>query len=92
MQELFTNTDDPKIPLRKREFFELILLDKANELGTRYCVRQAHAQWSDIDGKVMWDQEEIDLFWILADAKRRYAERRHALAQKGFTHSDMDLF
>jgi hypothetical protein len=40
----------------------------------------------------MWDLEGVDHFWILAAAKRRYAERRLALAEKGFIYSDMELF
>src|SRR5664280_1094249 len=79
MQELLSKTDDADIPLREQEFFELSLLDEATQLGTRYCVRQAHAAWSEIDGQIMWDQEEVDHFWILTEAKRRYAERRFAL-------------
>ena len=30
--------------------FELSLLDEANQLGIRHCVRQAHTKWSEIDG------------------------------------------
>jgi hypothetical protein len=91
MQEVLSNTVAPGAPQREQEYFELSLLDTTNELGTRYCVRQAHAQWSDIDGQVMWDQEEADHFWILAEAKRRYAERRLALAGRGFIYSDIDM-
>lgn len=91
MQEVLSNTDDPKAPLQGQEFYELSLLDEDNELGTRHCVRQAHAQWSEIDGQIMWDQEEDEYFWILSEAKRRYAERRLSLTQKGFIYSDMDL-
>jgi hypothetical protein len=91
MQEILSNTVDPEIPLRELEFFELSLLDTTNELRTRYSVRQFHAQWSDVDGQVMWDQEEADHFWILAEAKSRYAERRLALAERGFVYSDMDI-
>jgi len=91
MQEVLSKTaEDPKAPLQGQEFYELSLLDETNELGTRRCIRQAHAQWSEIDGQIMWDQEEIEHFWILAEAKRRYAERKFALAEKGFTCSDMD--
>jgi len=68
----------------------LSLLDVANDLGTRYCVRQAHAQWSAVDGQVMWDDEQVEHFWILNEAKRRYAERRFSLGEKGFIYSDMD--
>jgi hypothetical protein len=92
MQEVLSKTNDPKAPLRGQEFYELSLLDEANELGTRYCVRQAHAQWDDKDGQVMWDQEEVDHLWILTEAKQRYAERRLALSKRGFIYSDMDLF
>jgi hypothetical protein len=38
----------------------------------------------------MWDDEQRDYFWILNEAKRRYSERRLALAQMGFIYSDMD--
>jgi hypothetical protein len=34
MQEILSKTDDPKAPLRGQEFFELSLLDTANQLGT----------------------------------------------------------
>jgi ferric iron reductase protein FhuF len=91
MQEVFSRTADPKTPLRDQEFFELSLLDVPNQLGTRYCVRQAHAEWVEIDGQIMWNQEEVEYFWILNEAKQRYAERRLALNQKGFIYSDMDL-
>ncbi|MGA3011915.1 MAG: hypothetical protein ABSD72_16790 [Terracidiphilus sp.] len=91
MQEVLSRTSDPRTPLREQEFYELSLLDTYNDLGTRYSVRQAHAEWSEIDGQVMWDQEEVDHFWILGEAKKRYAERRLALADMGFTFSDMDI-
>lgn len=92
MQEVLSKTDDPKAPLCNQEFYELSLLDEANDLGTRYCVRQAHAEWSEIDRQIMFDGEEVEHFWILSEAKRRYAERRLALGAKGFIYSDMDLF
>ena len=91
MQEVLSKTVDQEAPLRGQEFYELSLRDEANDLGTRYCVRQAHAEWSEIDGQVMWNQEKVEHFWILDEAKRRYAERRLALAEKGFIYSDMDM-
>jgi hypothetical protein len=90
MQEILSRTSDSKAPLEEQEFFELSLLDVNNDLGTRYCVRQAHAQWSEIDRAIMWDHEEVDNFWLLSEAKRRYAELRLALGEKGFIYSDMD--
>ena len=92
MQEALSKSGNPKAPLSKQEHYEMSLLDEANDLGTRYCVRQAHAVWSEIDGQIMWDQEEVEYFWILDRAKQRYAERRRALAEKGFIYSDMDIF
>jgi hypothetical protein len=45
---------------------------------------------SDIDGQFKWDQEEVEYFWILSEAKQRYAERGLVLAMRGFIYSDMD--
>jgi len=90
MEEVLSKTIDPKTPLEEMEFYELSLLDEANDLGTRHRIRQAHGAWSEIDGQIMWDQEEVEYFWILAEAKLRYEERRGALAEKGFIYSDMD--
>ena len=90
IEEVLSKTIDPKTPLEELEFYELSLLDEANDLGTRHRIRQAHGAWSEIDGQIMWDQEEVEYFWILATAKQRYVERRRALAEKGFIYSDMD--
>jgi hypothetical protein len=62
MQEVMSRSNDPEAPLSGQEFFELSLLDEVNELGTRYCVRQAHAEWSDIDDQIMWDKEQVQTF------------------------------
>jgi hypothetical protein len=90
MEEILSKTIDPKTPLEELEYNELSLLDEANDLGTRHRIRQAHGAWSEIDGQVMWDQEEVEYFWILDQAKERYEQRRRALAEKGFIYSDMD--
>ncbi len=90
MEEILSKTIDPKTPLEEMECYDLSLLDEANDLGTRHRIRQMHGVWSEIDGQVMWDQEEVEYFWILAQAKERYAERRRGLAEKGFIYSDMD--
>ena len=90
MEEILSKTTDPKTPLQELEYYELSLLDEANDLGTRHVLKQWHGAWSEIDRQLMWDGEEIEYFWILAQAKERYAERRRALAEKGFIYSDMD--
>ena len=90
MQELLSKTADAKSPLRDQEFFELNFSDIPNPSGTLYIVRQAHAQWSDVDGEIMWDLEEVEHFSVLSAAKQRYDERRRALAERGFIYSDLD--
>jgi hypothetical protein len=91
MQEVLSKTVDPNLPLQGQEFYSLRLFEESNELGTRHCVRQIHAQWSDQHGDVIWEGEELDHFWILEEARKRYAERRKALAEKGFNYSDMNM-
>jgi hypothetical protein len=71
MEEVLSKTIDPKTPLEEMEFYELSLLDEANELGTRHCIRQAHVAWNEIEGDLMSDQEEVEYFWILGEAKQR---------------------
>jgi hypothetical protein len=90
MQEILSRTNDPNTPLQGEEFYELRLFEEVNQLGTRHCVRQTHAQWSDLNHDVVWKGEEVDYFWILDEAKKRYAERKSALAKMGFIYSDID--
>jgi len=90
MDEILSKTIDPKTPLQELEYYELSLLDEANDLGTRHVVKQWHGAWSEIDRQIMWDGEQVEYFWILAQAKERYEERRRALVDKGFIYSDMD--
>jgi hypothetical protein len=90
IEEVLSKTTDPITPLEEQEYYELSLLDEANDLGTRHRIRQAHGAWSEIDKQIMWSEEEVEYFWILAQAKKRYEERRRALAEKGFIYSDMD--
>ena len=90
MQEVLSNAVEGKTPLEEQEFYELSLLDTPNQLGTQYSVRQGHALWSEIDRQIMWDDEQVEYFWIPEEAQKRYSERRLALADKGLIYSDMD--
>jgi hypothetical protein len=90
MEEVLSRTTDQKTPLEELEYYELSLHDEANDLGTRHRIRKAHGEWSEIDGQIMLGEEEVEYFWILAEAKQRYEERRQALAEKGLIYSDMD--
>jgi hypothetical protein len=90
LEEILSKTLDPKTPSEELEYYQLSLLEEANDLGTRHVVKQWHGAWSEIDRQIMWDGEEVEYFWILAQARERYAERRRALAEKGFIYSTMD--
>jgi hypothetical protein len=90
MEEILSKTVDPKTPLQELEYYELSLLDEANDLGTRHVLKQWHGARSEIERQIMWDQEEVEYFWILAQAIHRYDERKRALVDKGFIYSDMD--
>jgi hypothetical protein len=90
VQEALAKTADTHALLRGDEFYELCLFEEPNELGTRHCVRRTHAVWSESNHDVIRESEEADYFWLLKEAKRRYAERRRALVQQGFIYSDMD--
>lgn len=91
MQEVLSKTVDPKVPLRGQEFYELFLYD-SKALGMPvFYVREAHAEWSDLDGQIMWDKEQFQTFVTLQEAKAYYAKRRLILAGEGFIYSDMEL-
>jgi hypothetical protein len=90
MQEVLSKTVDPNAPLEGQEFYELRLFEDDNPLGTRHGVLQIHAVWKDDIRGALWESEEVDYFWILDEAKKRYAERRLALARIGYVYSDMD--
>jgi hypothetical protein len=95
MQEVFSKTADPNVPLQEQECFELRLNDLIYGLGAvvrhRFLVREAHAAWSEIDRNVIWDGYEHDECSNLHDAELRYAIRRDAIVDKGFINSDMEI-
>jgi hypothetical protein len=88
MQELLWNSDDPKVPLGKLEFYQL-RLDDLKE--STYRVVQLYGAWHDLTGRIVWDQVGTDSFETLHQARERYAERRLTLVERGFLYSDLDL-
>lgn len=90
MQEVLSKPVKGRTRIQEQEFYELSLLDTPNQLGTQYSVRQAHAQWSEVDRQVMRYDEQVEYFWIPEEARQCYSKRRKTLAEKGFTCSDMD--
>jgi hypothetical protein len=103
MQEVFSKTTDPNVPLQEQEYFELRLDDLGtpfrpkfiDSLGAvvrhRFPVCEAQAAWSEIDRNIMWDGFEHDEYSTLHQAELRYEERRAAMVEKGFIHSDMEF-
>jgi hypothetical protein len=90
MQEMLSKTIGPNTPLKGQEFYELRLFEEDTPIGTRHGVLQIHAVWKDAISGSLWESEEVDYFWILDEAKKRYARRRAALALEGFIYSDMN--
>jgi len=60
IEEVLSKTNDPKTPLEELEYYQLNLLEEANDLGTRHVVKQWHGAWSEIDRQIMWDREEVE--------------------------------
>jgi hypothetical protein len=90
LREVLSRTIDPDAPLLGQEFYYLRLFEEDNPLGPRHCVLQVHAVCNDVSRGPLWESEEVEYFWILAEAKKRYVERKLALNGMGFIYSDMD--
>jgi len=90
MQEVLSRTVDPKVPLKGQEFYELRIDDSDDVWRPGFVVSEAHAQWSEIDQQIMWDETESERCPTYENAQERYEARRRALAEKGFIYSDMD--
>jgi hypothetical protein len=91
MQEVLSKTVDAKVPLCGQEFYELRLYDSDCAGEPVFCVQEARARWDEDSGQPVRDQVYNAQFLTLKEAKEHYAERRGALAEKGFIYSDMDL-
>jgi hypothetical protein len=90
MHELLSRVANLNASLLGQEFYELNLYDSVREGRRIYCVSEASAQWSDMDGQIMWDRTLVHSFPTLQEAKEKYAGLKLDLAKKGFKYSDMD--
>ena len=90
MQELLSKNE--KLPLREQEFYQLRLDDYWDVLRRIFIVEQAHAEWSEIDRQMLWDEFESERFPALEKAQNCYQARKLALNQRGYIYSDIDLF
>jgi hypothetical protein len=89
MHEFFSKTNDPTIPLKDQEFYELRLEDSEVECPG-FLVRQTHFSWCELERQIMFDQTLYERYRTLKAAKARYAQRRQLLVGHGFIQSDRD--
>jgi hypothetical protein len=91
LQEVLSKPDAEILPVAEQEFYELCIEESDHVFRPGFVVKQTHAQWSEIDGQVMWEDPEWERWPTLKKAKERCEEWRKALAAKGFSQSDLDL-
>lgn len=89
MHEYFSKTNDPAIPLKDQEFYELRLEGSEVEFPG-FLVRQTHFCWSELERQMTFDQTLYERYHTLKAANARYAQRRQLLVESGFIHSDRD--
>ena len=91
LQEVLSKPGAETLPLAEQEFYELCIEESDDVFRPGFIVKQTHAQWSEIDRQVMWEEPEWESWPTLQKAKDRCEEWRKALAAKGFTQSDLDF-
>jgi hypothetical protein len=91
IQEVLSKPGTDKAPLAEQEFYELCIEESDDAFRPGFVVKQTRAEWSEIDGQVMWEGPEWERWPTLNKAKEKCEEWRKALAAKGFTQSDMDF-
>jgi hypothetical protein len=90
LQEVLSKPGAETLPLAEQEFFELCIEESDDIWRPGFVVKQTRAQWSEIDGQVMWEDPEWERWPTLKKAKEKCEEWRKALATKGFTQSDVE--
>lgn len=91
LQEVISKPGAESLPLAEQEFFEFCIEESDDIWRPGFVVKQTHAQWSEIDRQVMWDEPECELWPTLMKAEKVCEGWRKALAAKGFTLSDLEL-
>ena len=91
LQEVLSKADAESGPLVEQEFYELCIEESDDPFRPGFIVKQTLAQWSEIDGQVMWEEPEWERWPTLKKAEERSEEWKKALAAKGFTQSDLDF-
>src|ERR1035437_2471707 len=91
LQEVLSKPECESLPLAEQEFYELCIEESDDIWRPGFVVKQARAQWSEIDGQVMWEEPKWERWPTLKKSEERCEEWRKALATKGFTQSDLDI-
>lgn len=91
LQEILSKPECESLPLAEQEFYELCIEESGDIFRPGFIVKQARAQWSEVDREVMWEEPEWERWPTLKKAVERCEEWRKALAAKGFTQSDFEF-
>jgi hypothetical protein len=92
MQEVLSKPGHQNLPLTEQQFYELRIDDSSDPDAPGFQVSQSRASWSEPDKEMRWDEIEREHWATYEAARNRYTARRQALAERGFTESDMDFF
>jgi len=77
---------------RLRLLAELRMDDSADIWKPGFIAKQSRIQCSEVDAQIMFDEYKFEDHDTLEKARERYAARRIALEQMGFTCSDIDPY
>ena len=91
LQEVLSKAGAETRPLAEQEFYELCIEESDDAFRPGFIVKQSRAQWSEIDGQVIWKEPACERWPTLKSANDKCEEWRKALGAKGFTQSDMDF-
>ncbi|HKF46451.1 MAG TPA: hypothetical protein VKB38_03780 [Terracidiphilus sp.] len=91
MQEILARPGSQSAPVHEQEFFELCIEESDDVFRPGFLVKQTHAEWSEIDGQVMFEEPKWERWPTLKKAEALYEAWRKALVDLGFSQSDMDV-
>ena len=55
-QEVLSTPGAKSVPLVEQEFYELCIEESDDVFRPGFIVKQTRAEWSEIDGQVMWEE------------------------------------
>jgi len=90
-QEVLSKPGAESVPLVEQEFYELCIEESDDVFRPGFIVKQTRAEWSEIDGQVMWEEPKRERWPTLKSAEKVCEKWRKGLAARGFTRSDLQL-